>query len=116
MSGSIAHYRLALQLEPGYPGGLAQLRIPECYVKFHLAAGRQEDAAGEGANCRWERAERVGSTKVKSTRVVSTRVVSTRVGPTRVWLTRVGLTRVGPTSVGPTRLASTRAGSTTRAN
>lgn len=52
MSGSISHYRLALQLEPGYPGGLAQLRIPSCYVKFHLAAGRQEETAGEGANCR----------------------------------------------------------------
>ena len=54
MSGSISHYRLALQLEPGYPGGLAQLRIPSCYVKFHLAAGRQEETAGEGAACRWE--------------------------------------------------------------
>ena len=40
MSGSIEHYRAALRLEPDYPGGVAQLRIPSCYVKYHLGQGR----------------------------------------------------------------------------
>ena len=36
MTGSIEHYRAALRLEPDFPGGVAQLRVPSCYVKYHL--------------------------------------------------------------------------------
>ena len=46
MTGSIEHYRAALRLEPDFPGGVAQLRIPSCYVKYHLGPG--PGAAGDG--------------------------------------------------------------------
>ena len=36
MTGSIHHYRTTLRLDPDYPGGVDQLRIPSCYVKYHL--------------------------------------------------------------------------------
>ena len=54
MSGSIEHYRAALRLEPDYPGGVAQLRIPSCYVKYHLGqgAGQQPDPGpGVAGHC-----------------------------------------------------------------
>ena len=35
MTGAIDHYRATLRLEPEYPGGLDQLRIPSCYIKYH---------------------------------------------------------------------------------
>ena len=35
MTGAIEHYRATLKLEPGYPGGINQLRIPSCYIKYH---------------------------------------------------------------------------------
>jgi len=48
MSGSIKHYRETLRLEPDYPGGVNQLRIPSCYVKYHLHDGPDE---GNGGHC-----------------------------------------------------------------
>lgn len=38
MSGAINHHRAALKLEPQFPGGLYQLRIPSCYIKFHSSS------------------------------------------------------------------------------
>ena len=35
MTGAIEHYRATLRLEPEYPGGIDQLRIPSCYIKYH---------------------------------------------------------------------------------
>merc|ERR1719237_1642664 len=49
MSGAVAHYRSALQLEPTYPHGLAQLRIPSCYLKFHSLANKAEQVHGGGS-------------------------------------------------------------------
>jgi len=49
MTGAIAHYRSALHLEPAYPDGLAQLRIPSCYQKFHVMANRAEQTYGGGS-------------------------------------------------------------------
>ena len=37
MTGAIHHYRAALRLEPDYPGGVDLLRIPSCYLKYHLS-------------------------------------------------------------------------------
>ena len=39
MTGAIHHYRAALRLEPDYPGGVDLLRIPSCYLKYHLSGG-----------------------------------------------------------------------------
>jgi hypothetical protein len=53
MTGAIGHYRAALDLEPGYPAGLDQLRIPACYVKFHALATRAEEGRAAGdSSCR----------------------------------------------------------------
>jgi len=38
MTGAIEHYRATLRLEPEYPGGIDQLRIPSCYIKYHQSA------------------------------------------------------------------------------
>merc|ERR1719474_439791 len=43
MTGAIHHYRAALKLEPEYPGGLDQLRIPSCYIKFHQTFPPSQD-------------------------------------------------------------------------
>ena len=43
MTGAIHHYRAALKLEPEYPGGLDQLRIPSCYIKFHQTFPPNQD-------------------------------------------------------------------------
>jgi len=51
MSGSIKHYRETLRLEPDYPGGVAQLRIPSCYVKYHLHDGQDDVGGVEGGHC-----------------------------------------------------------------
>ena len=47
MTGSIEHYRAALRLEPDFPGGVAQLRVPSCYVKYHLSPGPGVTGDGE---------------------------------------------------------------------
>jgi len=49
MTGAVAHYRSALDLEPAYPDGLAQLRIPSCYLKFHSLANKAEQVHGGGS-------------------------------------------------------------------
>ena len=41
MTGAIEHYRATLRLEPEYPGGIEQLRIPSCYIKYHHSAPKQ---------------------------------------------------------------------------
>jgi len=38
MTGAIDHYRATLRLEPEYPGGIEQLRIPSCYMKYHQSS------------------------------------------------------------------------------
>ena len=54
MTGSIEHYRATLRLEPDYQGGVDQLRIPSCYVKYHLGGGGGPSAPnlGESLHCR----------------------------------------------------------------
>ena len=54
MTGGIEHYRATLRLEPDYQGGVDQLRIPSCYVKYHLGAGGASPAPnpGDGLHCR----------------------------------------------------------------
>ena len=46
MTGSIHHYRTTLRLDPDYPGGVDQLRIPSCYVKYHLNDGPGDAGGG----------------------------------------------------------------------
>ena len=44
MTGAIDHYRAALRLEPEYPGGIEQLRIPSCYIKYHQSPPPKQDS------------------------------------------------------------------------
>ena len=55
MSGAVLHYRAALRLEPDYPGGLQQLRVPACYLRHHAGPepgiGQQQQQAGQAGSC-----------------------------------------------------------------
>ena len=44
MTGAIDHYRATLRLEPEYPGGIEQLRIPSCYIKYHQSPPPKQDS------------------------------------------------------------------------
>ena len=51
MTGAIHHYRAALRLEPDYPGGVDLLRIPSCYLKYHLSGGEVSQPPGKPSHC-----------------------------------------------------------------
>ena len=44
MTGAIDHYRATLRLEPEYPGGIEQLRIPSCYIKYHQSPPQKQES------------------------------------------------------------------------
>ena len=51
MTGSIEHYRAALRLEPDYPGGVDQLRVPSCYVKYRPAGDKEKEESKPNGHC-----------------------------------------------------------------
>ena len=50
MTVSIEHYRAALRLEPDYTGGVDQLQIPSCYVKYRPALDKESKEEGSGSS------------------------------------------------------------------
>ena len=51
MTGAIHHYRAALRLEPDYPGGVDLLRIPSCYLKYHLSHSEPGTTPSPPSHC-----------------------------------------------------------------
>ena len=50
MTVSIEHYRAAVRLEPDYPKGVDQLRIPSCFVKYRPASDKKSREKGSGSS------------------------------------------------------------------
>ena len=57
MTGAIDHYRATLRLEPEYPGGIGQLRIPSCYIKYHQSPPPKQDSGDTSCVKNEERSE-----------------------------------------------------------
>ena len=57
MTVAINHYRATLRLEPEYPGGIEQLRIPSCYIKYHQSPPPKQDVGDISCVSNEERSE-----------------------------------------------------------